>query len=249
MVPPEVTASRWAPRRPVRVSERRSQVMRARSSAKSSLGYLPGEHVEDRLEDRPGQGGVGRGPAGEGQHVVDGPVVERAHRDDLLGEHVEGVGGHVQRLDLAGAASARRRRRSARGRRGTWGRARRGRPPPPGGRRGRRAAAREATDGGDSTWTTRSTAPMSMPSSRLLVATTAGQPPGLQVLLDGGRAAPCSPSRGGPGRAPPGRPRTARTGPSPGPGCAAARPGGAPRRRRPPCPRRRRPRPVPPRSR
>lgn len=35
----------------------------------------------------------------------------------------------------------------------------------------------EATDGGDSTWTTRSTAPMSMPSSRLEVATTAGSRP------------------------------------------------------------------------
>ena len=35
----------------------------------------------------------------------------------------------------------------------------------------------EATEGGDSTWTTRSTAPMSMPSSRLEVATTAGSRP------------------------------------------------------------------------
>ena len=34
-----------------------------------------------------------------------------------------------------------------------------------------------ATDGGDSTWTTRSTEPMSMPSSRLDVATTAGSRP------------------------------------------------------------------------
>ncbi len=41
----------------------------------------------------------------------------------------------------------------------------------------------EATEGGDSTWTTRSTAPMSMPSSRLEVATTAGSPR-LEVLLD-----------------------------------------------------------------
>lgn len=35
----------------------------------------------------------------------------------------------------------------------------------------------EATEGGDSTWTTRSTAPMSIPSSRLDVATTAGSRP------------------------------------------------------------------------
>ncbi|CAM5309380.1 hypothetical protein SGRI78S_01034 [Streptomyces griseus subsp. griseus] len=38
----------------------------------------------------------------------------------------------------------------------------------------------EATEGGDSTWTTRSTAPMSMPSSRLEVATTAGSRPALR---------------------------------------------------------------------
>ncbi len=38
----------------------------------------------------------------------------------------------------------------------------------------------EATEGGDSTWTTRSTAPMSMPSSRLEVATTAGRRPALR---------------------------------------------------------------------
>ena len=41
-----------------------------------------------------------------------------------------------------------------------------------------------ATLRGLSTWITRSIAPMSMPSSRLLVATRAGQPPGLQLLLD-----------------------------------------------------------------
>ncbi len=38
----------------------------------------------------------------------------------------------------------------------------------------------EATEGGDSTWTTKSTAPMSMPSSRLEVATTAGSRPALR---------------------------------------------------------------------
>lgn len=38
----------------------------------------------------------------------------------------------------------------------------------------------EATDGGDSTWITRSTAPMSIPSSRLEVATTAGSRPALR---------------------------------------------------------------------
>ncbi len=65
-------------------------------------GVAAREHVEHRLEHRPGERGVGGGAAGEGEHVVDGPLVERAHRHDLLGEHVERGVGQVQRLDLAG---------------------------------------------------------------------------------------------------------------------------------------------------
>ena len=61
-----------------------------------------GEHVEHRLEDGAGEGRVGGRAAGEGEHVVDGPLVEGAHRDDLLGEDVEGRRRHVQCLDLAG---------------------------------------------------------------------------------------------------------------------------------------------------
>ena len=115
-----------------------------------------------------------------GEQVVDLPGVQRGHRDDLLGQHVQGVGGDPQRLDGAGAhplgdhrglhqVAAVLREDHAGGDRAR-----------PGGPRGRRAAAREATDGGDSTWTTRSTAPMSMPSSRLEVATTAGSRPALR---------------------------------------------------------------------
>ena len=134
--------------------------------------------------------------------VVDRPVVHGAHRDDLLGEHVERVGGHAQRLDRARPASARRRRRSARGRRGTSGRARRATTAPTWwparptrcrplatdwaatrpGRRGRPRPCRCRARG-------------------CCVATTAGQPAGLEVLLDRWRAAPCSPSRGGRGPA------------------------------------------------
>ena len=47
-----------------------------------------------------------------------------------------------------------------------------------------------ATEGGDSTWMTRSTAPMSMPSSRLEVATTAGSRPALSASSISVRSAP-----------------------------------------------------------
>ncbi len=65
-------------------------------------GVAAGEHVEHRLEHRPGERGVGGRAAGQGEHVVDGPLVEGAHRHHLLGEHVERGVGQVQRLDLAG---------------------------------------------------------------------------------------------------------------------------------------------------
>ena len=52
------------------------------------------------------------------------------------------------------------------------------------GPRGRRAAARDATEPGDSTSITRSTAPMSMPSSSELVATMPRSVPRLQPFLD-----------------------------------------------------------------
>ena len=149
-------------------------------------GVAAGEHVEHRLEHRPGERGVRGRPADQGEHVVDGPLVERAHRDDLLGEHVE-RGVRAGAAPRSGPASMRSTttavctrsprnfgKSTPRLTAPTWWPARPTRCSP------------EATDGGDSTCTTRSTAPMSMPSSRLLVATTAGQPPRLQVLLDDG---------------------------------------------------------------
>ena len=84
----------------------------------------------------------------------------------------------------AGAHPLARRRRSGRGRRGAWGTARPRLTSPtwwPARPTRWRALA---TLGGDSIWMTRSTAPMSMPSSRLLVATTHGQPAALEVVLD-----------------------------------------------------------------
>ncbi len=65
-------------------------------------GVAPGEHVEHRVQHGSGQLPVGRGPAHERQQVGAGPVVLGAHGDDLLGEHVQGVGGDAQLLDRAG---------------------------------------------------------------------------------------------------------------------------------------------------
>ncbi len=66
-------------------------------------GVAAGEHVERRLEDRARQRGEARRPVDERLDVGDGPVVHGAHGDDLLGEHVDGVGRDAQRLDGAGA--------------------------------------------------------------------------------------------------------------------------------------------------
>ena len=178
MVPPLVTASRWAPG---------TALQRAGDpvphDARAQLGELvarvaPGEHVERRLQraDR-GSVAIRRGPPHQRLQLVDRPLVQRDHRDDLLGEHVERVArvtelldlarphplGHDGRLDQVAAVLGEDHARGDGAR--------------PGARPGRSAAGRSATLGGDSTWTTRSTAPMSMPSSRLEVATTAGSRP------------------------------------------------------------------------
>ena len=105
-------------------------------------GVAPGQHVEHRLEDRARQRGERRRPAHQRLELVDVPVVQGAHRDDLLGQHVDAGWPARAATRSTPSASGRRRRRSARGRRGTWGRPRRATPRPPGGRRGPRAAAR-----------------------------------------------------------------------------------------------------------
>ena len=65
-------------------------------------GIAAGQHVEDGLEDGARQRGEGGRAVDQLLEVVDGPVVHRAHGDDLLGEDVDRVGGHAQRLDGAG---------------------------------------------------------------------------------------------------------------------------------------------------
>ena len=76
--------------------------------ARAQLGELVGrvaarEHVERGLEDRARERGEARGPVDQRLDVGDAPVVHGAHRDDLLREHVDGVGRDAQRLDGAGA--------------------------------------------------------------------------------------------------------------------------------------------------
>ena len=61
-----------------------------------------GQQVEGRVERRPGQRREGRSPAYDGEQLVGVPGVDRDAGDDLLGEHVERVGRHLERLDLAG---------------------------------------------------------------------------------------------------------------------------------------------------
>ena len=134
--------------------------------------------------------------------LVDLPLVVGDHRDEVLGEDVERVAGDHRLLDLAARASAWRPPRTRAGRRGTSGRSGPSRPRRAGGRRGRPAAGPAATDFGDSTWITRSTAPMSMPSSSEEVATRQGSLPGLEQLLDHERAPRGRASRGGRGRSP-----------------------------------------------
>ena len=101
MVPPLVTASRWAPGRPVS-----SSVVAVPDQPRPQLGergrrIAPGEHVQDGVQRGVGQLGEGRGPADQRGQLVDLPGVQRHHRDDLLGQHVERVARVAQLLDRA----------------------------------------------------------------------------------------------------------------------------------------------------
>ena len=180
MVPPLVTASRWAPGRPVRVPVTRSQTMRGPQLGELVGGVAAAEQVEGGVVRAAGEVRERRAALHQLVEVVDGPGVEGGGGDDLLGEHVERVGRHAQRLDRAGA-------HPLDGDRGLGEVA---------AVLGEQHAARDLADlvagaadaleragdadGGHSIWTTRSTAPMSMPSSRLLVATTQGSRPRLR---------------------------------------------------------------------
>ena len=88
------------------------------------------------------------------------------------------------RLDRAGRHPLGDHGAGRRGRPGTWGRRRPRDTAPTWWPARPTRCSPDATLGGASTCTTRSTAPMSMPSSRLDVATTHGSSAGLELLLD-----------------------------------------------------------------
>ena len=144
-------------------------------------GVATGEHVEGGLEHRVGQ-----------RRRTARRVVRRwrgRRRSRCRARPSRRSAGRARRAAAGGSAStrsgrspcARRRPRRAAGRRGTWGTSRRGSRRRPGGRPGRCAAARWRRSAATRPGSTRSTAPMSMPSSRLLVATTAGRSPRLSA--------------------------------------------------------------------
>ena len=69
-------------------------------------GIAPVEHVEDVLELLAGELGEGLRAADELLDLVDLPLVEGGHRDQVLGEHVERVLRDHRLLDLARAHPA-----------------------------------------------------------------------------------------------------------------------------------------------
>ena len=170
-------------------------------SARPQLGELVGrvaarQHVEHAFEDARGSArrtaprGGPRRRASSTSHVV-----HRHHRDDLLRER--------RRAGCADSGSTRPRRRASRA--STAAHATRS--PRNFGKMTPRLAAPIvwparpmrcrplATDGGASIWTTRSIAPMSMPSSSDEVATSAAELAGLEPIFDLDRAAAARASR------------------------------------------------------
>ncbi len=171
IVPPEVTASRCAPGRPVIRPFTRSQTMRGRNSANSSDGYRPlsRSRVASYAErGRDANGALRRtvsyqSSTSSESRATAATVCWARMSSGFCGIAMASISPAVIR-SLATAEWMRSARcfgkMMPRDTSPTWWPARPMRCRP------------LATEGGDSTWITRSTAPMSMPSSRDEVATT-----------------------------------------------------------------------------
>ena len=103
IVPPLVTASRWPPGRPRSVPVGPVPDQPRPQPGEVLARVAPGQHVEHRLEHRPGQPAERRRAAHRARRSSTVPVVHRGHRHDLLREHVERVARHPQLFDLAAA--------------------------------------------------------------------------------------------------------------------------------------------------
>ncbi len=181
IVPPLVTASRCAPGRPRTVPASRSHTSRGRSSANSSEGYRPDSmsSTPDRAESGSEANGAARRTSapmpstGHSSTAAMATICCASTSSGLRGMRSSSMAPARIRSATTVAASRSPRNFGNRTPRETSStrcpaRPTRCRPP--------------ATDGGDSTCTTRSTAPMSIPSSRLDVATTQGSRPSLSSV-------------------------------------------------------------------
>ncbi|SHV88070.1 Uncharacterised protein [Mycobacteroides abscessus subsp. abscessus] len=171
IAPPEVTASRCAPGRPVSVPSSLSYTTRGRNSAKSVEGYLPLSRSRTASNALRGKEVKGALRLTTSNHFSTS-MGSRAHAATVCWARMSS--GLAGTCSVSISPSSMRRTVTAQPNKSvrclgnstprdtspTWCPARPIRWSP------------LATDGGASTCTTRSTAPISIPSSRLLVATT-----------------------------------------------------------------------------
>ena len=100
MVPPLVTARRWAPARPAHHVVRPGPTRRGAAARRTRRrGSGPTSRSSTRAEDLVAQLGVGRRPPHQRGQLGDRPVVEGGHGHDLLGQHVERVARVAGGLD------------------------------------------------------------------------------------------------------------------------------------------------------
>ena len=103
MVPPEVTASRWAPGRPVTVPATRSQTTPRPQLREGVRGVAARQHVEDRRRTRTPEGRRTARPGAPAPAARPLPGVQRGHRDQLLGQHVQRVATGPRSASIAPA--------------------------------------------------------------------------------------------------------------------------------------------------
>ena len=176
MVPPDVTASRPDPGRAVSVFSMRSHTMRGRSSANSSEGYRP-----DSMSSTPSRALRGSSAKGAARRTTSssrstGQSSMAAMATTCCARTSSGFRGYRRDSMAPARIRSTTTAHSTRSPRNFGNRTPRLGSPTLWPDRPTRCMPL-ATEGGGSTWITRSTAAMSIPSSSELVATTAGRRP------------------------------------------------------------------------
>ena len=158
-------------------------VMDERAAPAAPGGEAFGQHLTTAAKSSRVSVAIGPGAAKQREELVLAPFLRRDFGDDLLRQHVERLFGNREAVELAAARRCRAAPRIRPARRATAGTAGPSACRRPHGPERPTRCRKLAIERGEPSWQTRSTSPMSMPSSSEAVATSAFKLAALQPLL------------------------------------------------------------------